>query len=130
MIRPLLKKDLKIENNISEHDTVHIDPRVFKTIIRNLISNAVKFSFEEGTIEFSSSQKTGMFKLQVSDNGIGLEGIQKGNPEIDTLREKNAGSGIGIKICKELAAKSDVILELTANPKGGTVGTVKIPIAA
>lgn len=119
---------LRIRNDISPSYSVMIDRKVIKTIIRNLVSNAIKFSQNKGEIEvyLDQDKKSGMHILKIKDNGYGLSHDGKNA----ALKKKKTGSGIGLKICKELASKSGIILELIPNPDGGAIGVVKIPTAA
>ncbi len=126
------QKNIIINNNVSEFTYVQTDLTVLQTIIRNLISNAIKFSHQGGTIEFSILEKTDWIELSITDNGIGLNTPtnELESPSNSSIRKKAKGSGIGLKICKELAAKSNLGLSLTSNPNGGTIGIIRFKNAA
>ena len=126
------QKNLFIKNKISESTSVQTDLTVLQTIIRNLISNAIKYSHPGGTIEFSVSEKNDRIELRITDNGIGLNPpINKMESPANTfLRKKAKGSGIGLKICQELAEKSDLELNLIPNLNGGTIGIIRFKRAA
>ena len=122
------EKKIIIKNNISDSLQVFADVTVIQTILRNLISNAIKFSHVGGVIEFITTDDVlGIKELKVIDHGIGLQDNLRSQESItnSTLRKKAEGTGIGLKICKELAAKSNLELSLVANPDGGTIGIIR-----
>ncbi len=126
------QKNIIINNSISASTYVQTDLTVLQTIIRNLISNAIKFSKQGGSIEYSVANKKDWIELNIIDNGIGLNAPKDEleSPNNSSIRKKAKGSGIGLKICKELAAKSNLELNLTPNPKGGTIGIIRFRKAA
>jgi|GEM_PF-5789647 len=116
------------ENILALYSIVHIDKKIINTIIRNLISNATKFSKKGGQIEIQlGTDKTcGLHTLKIKDNGLGLNDDQ----QTTDLKKGKTGSGIGLKICNELASIAGITLNIVPNPDGGAIGIVKIPMAA
>lgn len=115
-------KKVNIINLIPEELTLRSDRDRLNFIIRNLVSNALKFTNSDGQVVVSFDNG----KIQVADNGIGmskkrLESLfaQGMGPSTGTDGEK--GSGIGLLLCKEFAeslgAKLEVVSELN---KGST----------
>lgn len=107
----IIAKGLLIKTNINDDTHVFADANMLKTILRNLISNAIKFCNYGGVIEIIISQDTEYTTISVSDNGIGMSS-KKLNKLFDlteiystegTAKEK--GSGIGLLICKEFIEK-------------------------
>ncbi len=84
------------------------DLNMFKTIMRNLISNAIKFTKRDGEVKVYADQNSEGTTITVSDNGIGMEEdkiAQLWNSEtLQTTRgtENEKGAGIGLMLCKEL----------------------------
>lgn len=104
-------KNVTMINNISESKVI-ADPNMIQTIVRNLISNAMKFSHPGGQIVLSSEKKDGMVQVVVSDSGIGIskEKIEK-NFELDNLKSGvgtagEKGTGIGMTLCREMIEKN------------------------
>jgi two-component system, sensor histidine kinase and response regulator len=87
--------------------TVHADPTMLKTVLRNLISNAIKFTNTGGTVEISAVSKKSQIVVNVSDNGVGMdEETQNKLFILDTTITTNGtanerGSGLGLLLCKE-----------------------------
>ena len=91
---------------------VYADVEMLKTILRNLISNALKFSYVGGQILVSAQEVDGMLEIGVADSGVGLsDDVKQRLFEIDpsintlgTLGEK--GSGLGLVLCKEFVERN------------------------
>ena len=84
-----------------------VDIDMLKTIIRNLISNAMKFSFEGGTITLSSRSEGDFVTVSVKDTGKGIkkedqDKLLKQDSHFTTYGTKNEkGSGLGLMLCKD-----------------------------
>jgi len=95
-------------NNVSPHEiTVFADRPMISTVLRNLISNAIKFTRKGGKINISSEKRANDILVSVSDNGIGIAHgrleklfcIDKNDSTSGTNNEK--GTGLGLILCKE-----------------------------
>lgn len=90
---------------------VQADKNMLSTILRNLISNAIKFTNVNGKINITASQNNNFIEIIVSDNGIGMNkeirnnifSLETNTTSIGTANEK--GSGLGLIICKEFVEK-------------------------
>lgn len=101
-------KEIKISFQIPLELKVYADKNIFMSIIRNLVSNAIKFTPKGGKITIASKTiKENAIKICISDNGIGMDKkiienlFQLGIP---TNREGTAGepsAGLGLLVCKE-----------------------------
>ena len=105
------QKSIQILNTINQEIKIHADPSMMGTILRNLISNAIKFSNPGGKITISTEQKENELVLLVSDNGTGIS-------KADQLRmfkieenfslkgtQNETGTGLGLILCKEFIEK-------------------------
>lgn len=108
---PAIKKDIIISLEISENMVVTADNHMFDAIIRNLVSNAIKFSNHEGKIVISGALSGSIVEISVSDNGIGMDeklvsNLFSGN---DKTRRKGTddepSTGLGLLLCKEFVEK-------------------------
>ena len=103
----VLNKKISVNLNIPDSVTFVADNNMLHTIMRNLISNAIKFTNEHGDISVSLEQDSNFLTISVCDNGVGI------SPEkqisIFDLSEKyiargtanEKGTGIGLSLCKE-----------------------------
>ena len=105
------KKEIDITIATPESIILWADENMLKTIFRNLVSNAIKFSNKGGKIRISAEKNPSDTQITVSDNGIGIEDdeqaklfeISQSISNIGTMGEK--GTGLGLKLCKELIEK-------------------------
>lgn len=104
-------KGIKIEWFEQGGATLLADENMLKTILRNLISNAIKFTAKNGTIRVYNVNDEGNATIVISDNGIGIEknsqhklwDTTKTFTTVGTELEK--GSGFGLLLCKEFVEK-------------------------
>lgn len=116
----------------SESLEVHADKDMFNTIIRNFMSNAIKFSHEGSSIDISVSHVDDFAKISIRDHGVGIspERIETlfsaGTSTAGTRNEE--GSGLGLQLCKDFAVKigGDVMVESVQGE--GSTFSVLIPI--
>lgn len=114
------RKSIKIECSINEPIFVFADENMLKTVFRNLISNAIKFTNENGFIKinhfiFEKKQDNSLLKyiqIQVKDNGVGIS--QEDLKKLFRIDEKinskgtigETGTGLGLILCKEFIVKN------------------------
>jgi len=101
------RKDITIVSNHQEASVIYADSNLLKIIMRNLIGNAIKYSYRNGGIEVRTEDKRDHIKISVIDNGIGMteEVFNKlfeftGNDSVEGT-ENEKGSGLGLILCKE-----------------------------
>jgi signal transduction histidine kinase len=106
------KKEVSLINRIPGDASAFADPNMIKTVIRNLISNAIKYTKTKGSITLSALQDNNKVEFAVEDTGIGIkpENLEK-LFRIDvnyTTRgtEDEAGTGLGLILCKEFIMKN------------------------
>lgn len=106
-------KNIKLNNNIPKNTLVFADNYMLNTVFRNLISNAIKFTRQNGQINISTIENTGnrTYTVVIEDNGIGMKetvlkhifDIGSKHTSLGTANEK--GSGLGLVLCKEFIEK-------------------------
>ena len=106
------KKRIGIKINIPEHNVVFADIHMLETIIRNLVSNALKFSFKGGVVEISAEKSDNeMVSITIKDHGIGMnqELIDKLFTLTENINRKGTegepSTGLGLILCKEFVEK-------------------------
>lgn len=132
---PLVKKKIQLKNNIDKNVSIVIEKEMIRIVCRNLISNAIKFTNENGFIELTSRIEGGNIYLTVKDSGIGMskEAIEKVNAKqyyntAGTDYEK--GSGFGLMLCRDLISKNGGELIIESDPGKGSSFTIKMPYLA
>ena len=99
---------------------------MINTVIRNLLSNALKFTPENGTIEVNCEENEEYLHINVKDSGLGInKEDQKKLFKVDvhhtTLGTSNEkGSGLGLILCKEFVEKNEGTISVESEPNKGT----------
>ena len=113
LLNPMAKtKGIQLICEVKENSSVYGDFDMVNTVIRNLISNAVKFTNKGGEIRISTETENGFLKLCICDNGVGMDEIALNKlfklGEQNTTRgtSKESGSGLGLILCKEFIEKN------------------------
>jgi signal transduction histidine kinase len=104
-------KDIEIHNDISKNYHIIADQNLLKTVLRNLVNNAIKFTDRNGMITISSTKDEFCTEILVKDTGVGMSGkyvndlfkIDRISTMAGTYKEK--GSGLGLILCKEFVEK-------------------------
>lgn len=128
-------KNISLINKIEEDVKVMANDNMLNTIIRNLVSNAIKFTKEGGEISISSYTENDQTSIAVKDNGVGLESdilnnIFNNGGETTPGTNGEKGTGFGLQICKEMINKMGGKIE--AQSEGLDMGTtfiIKLPSA-
>jgi two-component system, sensor histidine kinase and response regulator len=137
-IRPLESiakgKKIQIDIQVKAGCVVYADLFMLTTILRNLISNAIKFTKSQGVIRINSRLTGNFVKIYIKDNGIGMskETIQRllrleeGFSTSGTAGE--AGSGLGLILCKEFIElnKGTLFIESVINKGSNFMFTIPI----
>lgn len=106
-------KKIEFKNNIADETKVFADLNTIKTVVRNLISNAIKFTPENGTIELSTEQKDDKLIIKIRDSGVGIkeENIPKlfnSSEHLSTYgTNREPGSGLGLVLCHDFVIKNE-----------------------
>lgn len=125
-------KDITIVNLISDEVEIFADENILSAVLRNLISNSIKFTSPGGIIRLEHALKDHQMLLNVKDNGIGMTEAQLARL-FDPVRtsEKNhpeSGTGLGLLLCKELVKISDGSLKVESTYGQGTTVSCSFPI--
>jgi len=133
-----ITKDIKFEFNLDEAPTLRIDRQKIDQVIGNLISNALKFTPDKGTITVNVFQQVNngrdIVKIEVSDTGVGIpeekldhlfEGENGQNVRLGTSGE--VGSGIGLQIIKQFTELHNGTIDVKSEVGEGTTFVITLP---
>lgn len=135
LLQPIYhKKQLTIKNELAIENTLFIDPDQLDIIIRNLLSNAMKFSSIGGEILLTDNQTQDYYELSIRDNGIGMDQETLDNlfttktiVKRGTKGEK--GTGIGLSIVKEFIEVNNGTISVFSQPSEGTLFKLKFNLS-
>ena len=110
------------------------DPRAFKQIVLNLVSNAIKFTERGGTVTVSAGVEGSRLVLRVTDTGVGIaaDDLKRiGDPFFQagkTYQRRHEGTGLGLSIVKSLVALHAGEMTVQSKIDEGTTVTVALPL--
>jgi signal transduction histidine kinase len=128
-----ISKNITIHHPESEVITAYADLNMLKTILRNLISNALKFTNPGGQIYIWVTRNSSILTISVSDNGVGMED-ETVNKLFDfsfshstkgTANE--SGTGLGLLLCKEFTEKHGGSIKVESSPGKGSCFSFTLP---
>jgi two-component system, sensor histidine kinase and response regulator len=103
-------------------------------VLRNLISNAIKFTPARGNISVGASELASFTEVYVQDsgNGIGQKEMKKiNNQEFYSTNgtASEQGTGLGLMLCKEFLVKNDGCLRIESEPGKGSIFSFTLPLS-
>jgi len=129
------QKSIVIENKIKKNNLVYADEEMINTVLRNLIANAIKFSYPEGKITLSAEKINNELIVKIADNGVGISekrigklfDISQNQSTSGTQKEK--GTGLGLILCKEFIEKNNGRIWVESKVGIGSSFYFSIPLA-
>jgi signal transduction histidine kinase len=127
------EKEIAVELSIENGLEARADPEQLKTLVRNLISNAVKFSARGGRIFVEASKADGGARIEVRDEGIGMDEAQvKALYDFGAARSRRGtanerGSGLGLMLCKEIVEGHGGRIDVASEAGKGSRFSVFLP---
>ena len=134
-LRPdIEKKRMRIvEQYDGDHTNYYSDKKLLHMVIQNLLTNAVKYTNEDGTVRISISCSNEMMRLVVADNGLGIPDDEQSKIFTKMFRAGNArlkvtdGTGLGLYIVKEAVEALHGTVAFVSRENEGTEFTVVLP---
>jgi two-component system sensor histidine kinase/response regulator len=126
-------KNIQFSNSVEKECLVHADMNMLKTVLRNLISNAIKFTPEGGTVSVSATEDGEYVEIRVSDTGVGIsdDNLSKlfdEKQQMSSLGTNNeSGSGLGLILCKNFVQSNNGKIRVESTLGKGSTFTVEIP---
>lgn len=128
------QKNIKLIDKIENDLSIYGDAHMLEIVIRNLISNAIKFSYKDQAVSILAERAGESILIQIKDHGVGmpketLEKLFTNDRTVSrdgTFNEK--GTGIGLLLCKNLLENCGATIAVVSIPNQQTIFTVTIPI--
>ena len=125
-------KKLTVSNKISDNTIAYVDLNAFRLIIRNLLSNSIKFTQQNGSIEFDSIENNGSVTFAIKDTGIGIpedlhDSIFKDKSKTRLGTNMELGNGFGLSLCKEFAHRMNGEIYFESEENVGTTFFLTLP---
>lgn len=127
-------KSIKLENNFEKLSVIFADRNLLTIVVRNLVSNAIKFTNVGGVVSIGGSKSSdGRYQIYVRDNGIGMgsatiEKLFKLEKNISSKGTANEdGTGLGLLLCKEFIEKHNGKIWVVSELNKGSVFYIELP---
>lgn len=130
---PASAKNISLHNTIDDGTLAFADPNQLSAILRNLISNSIKFTADRGTITVSACSQSGYTTVSVSDTGVGMSQEQVNNLfKIDGCysthgTNKERGTGLGLVVVKEFVEINHGSISISSICGAGTTVSISLP---
>ncbi|MGZ2368963.1 tetratricopeptide repeat-containing sensor histidine kinase [Ancylomarina sp. YFZ004] len=123
-------KSIKIFTSTDNKIDIFCDRNMVHTVLRNFISNAIKFTNKSGIIEIRTEVKEHFVSVSVIDNGVGMrkdqiQNIHKGFTTDGTANEK--GTGIGLALCRDFLSKNNGWFNVQSEVDKGSTFIFTVP---
>ncbi len=127
------KKEIRIIVSINKYFKIFADKNMIDLIFRNLISNAIKFSYKKSKIKITATSSDHEIQISIIDNGVGIASenlfaifkIDKHRITLGTDDEQ--GSGLGLILCNDFITRHNGNIRVESIPGKGSVFTISLP---
>jgi signal transduction histidine kinase len=129
-------KNINLINNVTQNFLVYSDKNMASTIIRNLISNAIKFTNIGGEIIISAKLNANDTEVAISDNGMGIPEkvlplLFRIDEDVKTIgTQGETGTGIGLILCKEFVERNSGKIWVKSKVDKGSTFFFTLPLGA
>ncbi len=129
-----VSKEILIEKSIPEEQRVFADVNMLSFVLRNVITNSIKFSYSKSSISITSYTRDAQVYIEVEDSGIGMDADTQGSLFVDDDAVQSrkgvcdeSGTGIGLQLCKRFMEKQSGKIIFDTRPHKGTKVTLILP---
>lgn len=129
-------KNIELQKRIPANLILYADDFMLKTVLRNLIGNAIKFTPDGGQVFIEAVQNNKEMIISVIDNGVGMDMIMSNslfNPDLNISNpgtRGERGTGLGLLLCKEFVDRHGGKLWVKSAPGQGSIFSFSIPQVA
>lgn len=131
---PAEEKNISIITDYPEKYRVYADKDQVSLIIRNILTNAIKFTAPKGTITVKTKQEIGVVRICITDTGVGIPEKNMALILSDTNfystygTNKEKGTGLGLKLCKSFIEENNGTFSIESKPNKGSCFSFTLPI--
>lgn len=131
-----IQKELKLKAEVSPEIIAFADQNLANIVVRNLVSNAIKFTPREGSVFIKATAEKDHVVISVIDTGIGikpeiLEQFEKsGHLYSSSGTEREQGTGLGLQLVRDLVTKNGGTLKIRSKPDEGSTFTFTLPVGS
>ncbi|MCX7638526.1 MAG: tetratricopeptide repeat-containing sensor histidine kinase, partial [Cyclobacteriaceae bacterium] len=136
LMNSMHEKKIRLINDIPAKALAYADRNTINLVIRNLLTNAIKFTNEGGEIRISATESPTEWTVSVQDNGIGMNEeirnrlFNKINPYSTRGTANEKGTGLGLILCKEFVEKNNGRIWVESQEGKGSTFSFTVPKAS
>jgi two-component system sensor histidine kinase ChiS len=129
-----INKKITLKHNAPKDLIIRCDRNILNLVLRNLIANAIKFSFEGGLVDIAVNKIDDSIMIRVSDEGVGMDETTLKNllePEenVSTRGTRNeSGTGLGLGLCRVYLGKAGGQLSIESTKGKGSAFSIVMPL--
>lgn len=128
-----MTKNIEVVLNADKDCFVVADKNMINTVFRNIISNAIKFSFKDSKVTINCKKNQSRVDISIVDQGVGINGdrinsIFKLKSVSTPGTDKEKGTGLGLVVCKEFIEKNEGEIQVDSKEGKGSVFTITLPL--
>lgn len=127
------EKNIKLSNKVNENIFFFVDGEMIKLVIRNILTNSVKFSHPDSSVEIASKNNTTHCTISIQDSGVGMS-----QEEVDNLfslkklskpgTQNESGTGIGLMLTKEFIEAMHGTISIASMVGKGSTFYITLPM--
>jgi signal transduction histidine kinase len=127
-------KKIQLTHNVPKYFYVKADKHIMNLVLRNLISNAIKFSFEGGSIHVQVDKDDDSLHIRIKDQGKGMDeetlrALSQPHKTVSTVGTGNEkGTGLGLALIREYLEKAAGKIMIESEVGKGSIFTVILPL--
>jgi signal transduction histidine kinase len=127
------QKELEFTVDVKPGIMAYADRMLVHTVLRNLVSNAIKFTHKGGSVSIRAGDDTSEVTLSVEDTGVGIEPAileefeRVGKLESSRGTDKELGTGLGLQLVSDLVTRNGGHLHIRSKPGQGSAFTFTLP---
>ena len=127
------QKEIRFLTEVTPRLSAYADKALVNIVVRNLVSNSIKFTPRKGSINIKAHQEGKVIRLSVIDTGIGInpdileQFLTHGHLGTSSGTEREIGTGFGLQLVKDLVEKNGGNLHIESKPNEGSKFTFTLP---
>ena len=128
------RKKITLSQNLSGPMHILWDKNILNLVLRNLLANAIKFSYEGGEVKILVDKEIHVLSIRVKDNGIGMNRdvmtsiLSPGRASSNSGTGNEKGTGLGLSLCRDYLLKAGATLTVESVEGAGSSFIINIPL--
>jgi len=132
-VHMVAQKEIDFTKDIPPGIHIYADKALVNIVVRNLVSNAIKFTPHKGSVSIRIFDEGPKVRFEVIDSGVGIKAEildqfeKNGLMESSSGTDREVGTGLGLQLVKDLVDRSGGVLHIRSTPEKGSIFTFTIP---